>query len=69
MLTIGSEKLFTEKEILTNARAYLRDISLSKSPAERDKAVRDMTVLLSKALKEDLDYVRGALSGRFEVTV
>jgi hypothetical protein len=62
MITLGTEKLMSRGEVLGN---------IKKSMRENGKKLTDIhpetIAMLAIALDEDSDFIKGALSGRFEV--
>jgi hypothetical protein len=62
MITLGTEKLMSRSEVLGNIKKHMKTHGVT---------VKEMSIeaiiLLAIALDEDSDFIRGALSGRFEV--
>jgi hypothetical protein len=57
MITLGTEKLMSRSEVIERAKLWEKTLGITESD------IRFLAVIID----EDSDYIRGALSGRFEV--
>jgi hypothetical protein len=66
MITLGTEKLMSRSEVLGNIKKSMR--YLTETSLDDDDRKNAIIRTLACALNEHEEYIRGALSGRFEIS-
>lgn len=63
MIKIGTEKLFSQTEILENLKAYLKMISPTTENIKKDECVFEI-LAVAAVIEESVDFVRGFVTSR-----